>query len=420
MAYSRQITSDIVWRGVYNAANTYYSGDWVTYNGQMYRAVTQTSGAPQATNQSDSVPSLGSTNAALWQTNGNASNTGTGEVRLTPAANNQTGSTFYKTPVSLLHNLTISFQSECSGGSGADGYSLSLLDTRYNSNLAQNYWQSLGSGGFVAAFETYSGSPPYCHMSYRDASQATPTTTQFANISETTANLRAVSNWVFTFTRTAPNTFTLNVTKGGTTYGASPYTGIFVSDSSYIGFTGATGGANDNQYIRNFSAVSSFYQAWEVVNTTVFSGAGAPQLGNYDPNTLYIQTGVNLLYYWNGSAWTAIGNADTSWNNLTLNSPFTSGGGGNWPGPQYRKMSNGMVALRGVVTVNGGGAVVIGTLPAGYRPSLYQAFPLLASNTGSDNVIGYMTVQSGGGLNLLAPVPGTSFQLDGITFLAEQ
>jgi hypothetical protein len=111
---------------------------------------------------------------------------------------------------------------------------------------------------------------------------------------------------------------------------------------------------------------------------------------------------------------------DAAWTNLSLSAPFTSAGGGNWPGPQYRKLLNGIVVLRGVININSGGATVMGTLPTGYRPSKYQAFVLLASNTGSDNVTAYVTLQAGGALNLLSPVPGATVQLDGITFLAEQ
>lgn len=299
MAYSRTTASDVVWRGTYNAARTYYPGDWVTYNGQIYRALGVLLGltpGPIGT-ATDTVPTLGTTNAALWQNNGTATNTGTGEVRLTPTSTSQTGSTFFKTPVSLVHNYTVSFQSECSGGTGADGYQLFFMSSSGYATVPTA--AALANGGFEFQAETWSGAPPFTRFITNTGGTSNVITN--INTSESTANLRAVSNWVFTFTRTGPNIYTVGITKGGTTYSASPYTNVFVPDFAWLGFQATTGGAYDNQYIRNFSATSPSYPAWQAVNTTVFSGAGAPTAGAYDPNSLYVNTTDRTLYVWNGA-----------------------------------------------------------------------------------------------------------------------
>ncbi|MCU1362558.1 MAG: legume lectin beta domain protein [Acidimicrobiaceae bacterium] len=65
---------------------------------------------------------------ASWDFNGSASLQGGGSVELTPASTYQAGSAWYATPISVSSSLTVSFEMSMSGGSGADGITLDLLN----------------------------------------------------------------------------------------------------------------------------------------------------------------------------------------------------------------------------------------------------------------------------------------------------
>ena len=79
----------------------------------------------------------------------------------------------------------------------------------------------------------------------------------------------------------------------------------------------------------------------------------------------------------------------------------------------YRKLSNGLVVLRGLV--KNGSAAGIATLPAGYRPGIQLLFCVYTS----PNTPCRMDISTAGGISHTG---GSSvwISLDGITFIAEK
>lgn len=75
------------------------------------------------------------------------------------------------------------------------------------------------------------------------------------------------------------------------------------------------------------------------------------------------------------------GTGETSWTNATLTNSWVTFGG-SYPTPGYRKDSNGIVHLRGVIKSGTNGTSAL-TLPTGYRPAFKCSFPALNTNAGS-------------------------------------
>jgi RNase P/RNase MRP subunit POP5 len=107
----------------------------------------------------------------------------------------------------------------------------------------------------------------------------------------------------------------------------------------------------------------------------------------------------------------------TNWTNFYSSlglSWVVYGNGYNYP--SYYKDALGMVRLRG--TMKSGSNGVFYTMPAGLRPANKLAFPIVCGASGTQ--VGYLTVDSTGGLNIQVPSGGNAWvPLDGITWFAE-
>jgi Bacterial lectin len=99
-------------------------------------------------------------NSTTWDINGSASLSG-GNLQLTPAAEGQTGSAWYATPISLGSSgtLTVSFDVNMSGGTDADGVSVDLLNAgSYAATAVGDGGGGLGFaglGGVGVAFDSF-------------------------------------------------------------------------------------------------------------------------------------------------------------------------------------------------------------------------------------------------------------------------
>lgn len=280
----------------YDTTVRYNINDLVLNGTNMFRALSSVPPGytPQVIPSSLVASAPGSTQASAYQLNGNASNTGPSEVRLTTATNSISGSSVMKTPIDLSvvavgGVITVAYQTEASGGTGADGYTFSMLDSTRNAITGIYFGGTgsggVGSGGFALNSETYSGYPG-SNISWRNSGAATPATSTFA-ITDSTAGLRGIINWTLTCTKTAALTYSVAVTKGGSAYGTTTYTNVYIPDSMILAFSAATGGSNDNQYFRNVS-VSTPIQYWTPVQSTVFLPV-VTQTTNY---TLTVSDGV--------------------------------------------------------------------------------------------------------------------------------
>lgn len=106
--------------------------------------------------------------------------------------------------------------------------------------------------------------------------------------------------------------------------------------------------------------------------------------------------------------------AALSWTSITLAGGFTPLSG--YGTPQYAKDARGLVYLRGALTNSGttGNQVTVGTLPAGFRPSVKRRF----TTYGNSNIIGWDILTTGDIVTdeVSSLAGGSGFFLDGIVF----
>ncbi len=135
------------------------------------------------------------------------------------------------------------------------------------------------------------------------------------------------------------------------------------------------------------------------------------ELGQVSPNVAaltatrtltFADRNLNLNGVWDDSGWTSVagGSFLNSWVNYDT---------ANWNGAAYRRVSSGMVILRGLIKSGTVGSAAF-TLPVGYRPSKNMTFAVP-----SNDAFGRLTIDSSGNVN---PTIGSNvyFALDGVTF----
>lgn len=103
------------------------------------------------------------------------------------------------------------------------------------------------------------------------------------------------------------------------------------------------------------------------------------------------------------------GTGEATWTAPTLSGAWVNYGGA-FSTAGYRKDSNGVVHLRGVVKSGTIGTAIF-TLPAGYRPSMDMIFPVISNST-----IGQINVTASTGVVQCNIGNNASVTLDGITF----
>lgn len=112
--------------------------------------------------------------------------------------------------------------------------------------------------------------------------------------------------------------------------------------------------------------------------------------------------------------WSKVGGGDLSWTNVSTFANGWSAYGAGYSTPAYRKDSNGVVHLKGLIQSGTIGSVAF-NLPAGYRPPEHMLFACESSNGSS--TFGVTDIQSTG--DVTPKVGGnTFFSLDGISFYA--
>ncbi len=94
------------------------------------------------------------------------------------------------------------------------------------------------------------------------------------------------------------------------------------------------------------------------------------------------------------------------WTDLPYGTGWTTFSGA-FPAAQYLKDSLGFVHLRGLVKRTSGSAMLIGTLPEGYRPSIADVYVVHASTNGSVFQEGRVDIASNGQVTLVLPVTGS-------------
>jgi hypothetical protein len=186
---------------------------------------------------------------AGWTDNGSATTNG-GTVQLTAATNDQTGTAIYAMPAATAH-LDAKFTVQIGGGNGADGLSFMLLDPLSASPT------SIGVGGGGLGF---SGLPGVA-VTFVTYAQTGDPSNNFVGIS-TGGNGRAQ---VYAATSTnignlRSGTHAVEVLVGPTGHLVVKVDGVQILDqavtipaNALIGFSGATGGANDIHAVSNIA-----------------------------------------------------------------------------------------------------------------------------------------------------------------------
>jgi RHS repeat-associated protein len=195
-------------------------------------------------------PTGGTPAEGSWQFNGSAACNSDGDVWLTPASGNQAGDALYTGGSVTTDGLDVAFQSDAEGGSGADGWALMLLDPSDGAS-------ALGSNGGGTGFDGLNGAAIKFHQYSNDTEydyqpDGGSETTE-ASVSD--SDLGGTHTWDVQFTKTAPGTYTVTITKDGSAY--ATWTGVDAPDSVELGFSGGTGGETNNYYINDSTITAS-------------------------------------------------------------------------------------------------------------------------------------------------------------------
>jgi hypothetical protein len=211
------------------------------------------------------------TDAAGWSVFGNAVFEAAA-VRLTSALASQSGAAFYTARSLILDGLTINFTTTYDGS--ADGGTLFLWDP---ASGVPSSGMSLTGGGSLAADGIYGsafrmatydpGSPGFYWTSHPYPSGQTTQKSEYHPNSYVTG----AHAFSLTFTKTAPNTYTVKRIRDGVDLG--DWTGCTAPDIVYVGFTAATGGASGNHRVSGVSATGPD------VTTVVSGGYGTRAYG---------------------------------------------------------------------------------------------------------------------------------------------
>ncbi|MFI8521121.1 choice-of-anchor D domain-containing protein [Streptomyces sp. NPDC085481] len=213
--------------------------------------------------------------AGGWKLNGNARMSG-GDLQLTQAVTDQRGSAVWPVPV-LTDGLHASFTTSLSGGNGADGLSLALLDAAGATPTA------LGAGGGGLG---YSGLPGVAVTldTYRNGADpsanfvgiATAGTGDTLTYASTTTNVPSLRSGTHTVD-VAVSGRTLTVSVDGTQRLSTSVASL--PPTAYLAFTGATGGKHDIHTVRKAAITAAAFavpppgpNGWTYNGSAVLSG----------------------------------------------------------------------------------------------------------------------------------------------------
>lgn len=376
------VSGNWTWRGGYSSSTTYAAND-VVYSGTAaasstgaltwYRAPFSVYGwAPG----SCLVPAPTSSTSG-WALTGTATYSGT-DLQLSALATSTAGGAWYQIPIQL-DGYHASWQTEASGGTGADGFGFGLLDATIENaktigvnGVSGNGTTWGSSAGLNVQVEYYSSAPPYVKLVY--AATHGGSGTVVSNISESTANLRGIHNWEIWAYKQSNGQYQITLNRDGiqefqaTT--AAP-------DYVYVGFSGGNGGSTDNKYIRNY-VCSYANSVWQQLKLA----------GGLDS-----WTAPTLLNSWANS----------------------NQGAGMYSPAGYYKDQNGRVHIRGMIAGGASGSTAF-TLPAGYRPEFRVPAVTYGLNSTTPQAC-MIEVLTDGSVNVVTPGT-TSTALDHVSFRA--
>ncbi len=213
-----------------------------------------------------------------WTANGSATISSAGVIQLTPAVSEKAGSSFFSTALESAH-LTVTYDQTISGGTGADGQTVTFADASKATGTALG---EKGGGlgfsgipGIAVAFDTYKNS-------------ANPSN-NFVGISDGPASKADLLHWIATSStipalRTATRHIKVETLNGTITVwvdGAKALSAaVTLPPKVLVGFTGATGGSTDVHQAANVSVTGEAPEAKPAsltITNSVAAPSGSPQ-----------------------------------------------------------------------------------------------------------------------------------------------
>jgi len=266
------------------------------------------------------------TSGTGWQTNGTWGQITNNTLLLTDGNNSETTSAYYSLAQYVGGAWNASFIYNSHGG-GADGAAFVLQTTNpaaLGGGGGQLGYNGIGGLSMAYTINIYGGNPPGACLVF-NAQTATGNPYQptgpvsFTSTNDVYVNL-AWANGVLTVTLNEPAisaTFTTN-------YNVGPIFGVLGGNLAYIGFSGAAGGVNSTQTVRNFqfhsvlpsvamsvkpASASTFNITWpnldpsyvlqtnsSLQNAAGWAAAPAPVLAN-GTNTVTVTPAGQQLFY---------------------------------------------------------------------------------------------------------------------------
>ncbi|MFP8779267.1 DUF4347 domain-containing protein, partial [Hydrogenophaga sp. RWCD_12] len=234
----------------------------------------------------------GSTLASHLTLSGNASSVSSDTVRLTPNLNSQSGAAQSTFEVSLSTNFSLSFSVYLgSSDAGADGITFVMHDDPAGASALGVMGGGLGAfgiaNGVAIEFDTYNNGAMDMvndHTAMWDTDAGTVDNMSFLVANHDLGNIENGSWNAVVVTWTA-STQTLSYTFNGVSMGSASglvTAGRFGSgDTVHFGWTGATGGATNDQQVQITSFTGAINFAPDAVNDAVtVNEEGATPLGN--------------------------------------------------------------------------------------------------------------------------------------------
>ena len=137
------------------------------------------------------------------------------------------------------------------------------------------------------------------------------------------------------------------------------------------------------------------------------TGPAGPS-GSPTEGSMYWDYGSNIMYIYSSGGWVKSWH-DMDWTNVTISSGFAPMSGNP---PQY-KIIGSVVYLRGAFAATGIAAGVnnVGTLPAGFRPSvtaIYAGFTSASTNTHTK-----ISITNTGVMSIVSPNTGSNYYITG-------
>ena len=191
-----------------------------------------------------------------WDFNGSASLLGGGSVELTPASTNQAGSAWYATPISVPSSLTVSFEMNMSGGTGADGVTVDLLNATDGPTSVGTPGGGIGFGGLSGvgvSFDTFNdgcGDPSSNFVGVIDGTTCGGSVLDYhLGTNDTIATLHGETHLV-TVTFNNGSSPSVEAWMDGSEVLNEPVSSL--PSSAYLGFTSGTGAYDDVHTISDF------------------------------------------------------------------------------------------------------------------------------------------------------------------------